>query len=105
MEEKNCAFQYAAEKWSGMEVVEDKTGITLTEAKALFNKYYPQMVAISEQGERIEVAIWVNMAHESDYNETLIHLNSPEVKDGYLTERQYFSPFKINTPNGTKQKQ
>lgn len=86
---KNCAFQY----YSEYEMVDDKTNLTIEEAKNLWKGYYGDMVEKTKQGKSIEVAIWVNMQHESDYRETLVHLSSPEVKDGKLCELRYYDLF------------
>jgi hypothetical protein len=85
----NCAFQY----YSEYEIVDDKTNLTIEEAKDLWKGYYGDMVEKTEQGKSIEVAIWINMRHESDYRETLVHLSSPEVKNGKLCEVIYYDLF------------
>jgi len=83
---RRCAFQY----WDGRKIVEDKDQLTLDEAKELWNKHYTDMVKKVEEGEDIEVVIWVNMKHPSDYQETLIHLYAPEVRNGSLYEPKYY---------------
>ena len=89
---KHCAFQY----YNGNSVVCDETFLTIEEAKALFNSFYEDMIQeVEERGNNIEVAIWINMKHKSDYNETLIHLSSPQVKFGNLCELKYYEPFTI----------
>jgi len=85
----NCAFQY----YDGNKVVSDETKITLEEAKELWNKYYDDMVEKTTDGLDIEVAIWINMKNDSDYRDTLIHLSSPEVRNGKLYEPKYYELF------------
>jgi hypothetical protein len=70
-------------------MVEDKGELTLEEAKNLWNEHYADMVEKTEDGEDIEVAIWIN----SDYIETLIHLSAPEVRNGKLYEPKYYDVF------------
>ena len=87
--EKNCAFQY----YDGRIVKVDRFSLTLEEAKQLWNDNYEDMVNHVMDGDDIEVAIWINMANDSDYRETLIHLSSPSVKDGTLWEPMYYNKF------------
>ena len=86
---RHCAFQY----WNGRKMVEDKSELTLDEAKELWNTHYLDMVEKTEEGEDIEVAIWINMQNDSDYRETLIHLSAPEVRNGKLYEPKYYDMF------------
>ena len=92
---KDCAFQYYTTGYDS-KMVEDVTGITIDEAKALFNKHYPQMIARAKSKLEFEVAIWVDMAHDSDYQKTLIYLINPGYESGQLTETttKYFGKFK-----------
>lgn len=86
----NCAFQY----YNGSKVVCDEFDITLEEAKELWNKHYDDMVEkATENANDIEVAIWISMKNSTDYRETLIHLSSPQVKDGKLWEPKYYYKF------------
>lgn len=85
----NCAFQY----WNGRKLVEDKSEITLDEAKKIWNEHYDDMVQQVTDGEDIEVAIWINMKEKCDYNETLVHLYSPDVKNGRLYEPKYYDVY------------
>ena len=85
----NCAFQY----YDGNKVVCDEVEITLAEAKELWNKYYADMIEKTTDGLDIEVAIWINMNEKYDYNESLIHLSSPEVRNGKLYEPKYHDLF------------
>lgn len=86
---RHCAFQY----WNGCKMIEDKSELTLNEAKNLWNTHYADMVEKTEESEDIEVAIWINMQDESDYQETLIHLSAPEVRNGKLYEPKYYDVF------------
>ena len=86
---RHCAFQY----WNGRKMVEDKSELTLEEAKSLWNEHYADMVEKTEESEDIEVAIWINMQDESHYKETLIHLSAPEVRNGKLYEPKYYDVF------------
>ena len=58
VEIKNCAFQY----YNGVDIVFDKSDLTFTEAKALFNENYIDMYNRTKDGLDIECAIWVNMS-------------------------------------------
>jgi len=86
---RHCAFQY----YNGTKVVCDKYELTLKEAKKLWNEYYTDMVEKTTDNEDIEVAIWINMQNNSDYRETLVHLSSPEIRDGKLYEPKYYDLF------------
>lgn len=83
----NCAFQYYTSGLWDSKMVEDVTGITLKEAKALFNKHYNHMLQRAINEDDFEVAIWVDMDHESDYRKSLIHLQNPEYENGCLVEK------------------
>lgn len=83
---RHCAFQY----YNGRTIVCDADNLTIEEAKELWNKHYDDMVEKSADGEEIEVAIWVNMESEGDYRDTMIHLSSPEVRNGMLYEPKYY---------------
>ena len=86
---KHCAFQY----YNGYKVVCDKYSLTLEEAKELWNEHYADMVKRTTDGDEIEVAIWINMQNDSDYRETLVHLSSPEIRNGKLYEPKYYDLF------------
>jgi len=86
-EPKNCAFQY----YDGIAAIEDKAGISISEAKELFNFHLPDMVERTKNGGEIKVALWINMRNNSDYSETLIHICEPEVdKYGNLWEKKIY---------------
>ena len=86
---RDSAFQY----YNGRRVVCDKFNLTLEEAKNLWNEYYYDMVKEVAEGSDIEVAIWINMKNEIDYNETLVHLHAPEIREGKLYEPKYYGLF------------
>lgn len=86
----DCAFQYSKD---GLVIV-DRSCITLNEAKALFNEYYDEVV--DDDWNNVEIAIWINMDHPSDYKETLIHLHNPYIINGELTETVYYPKFKLD---------
>ena len=86
---RHCAFQY----YNGRKVVCDKYNLTLDEAKELWNEHYADMVEKTTDGEEIEVAIWINMRNDSDHRETLVHLSSPEIRNGKLYEPKYYDLF------------
>ena len=86
---RHCAFQY----YNGYKVVCDKYSLTLEVAKELWNEHYADMVKRTTDGDEIEVAIWINMQNDSDYRETLVHLSSPEIRNGKLYEPKYYDLF------------
>ena len=86
VEIKNCAFQY----YNGVDIVFDKSDLTFTEAKALFNENYIDMYNRTKDGLDIECAIWVNMKNSNDYVETFLHLSSPDYDCTGLYEKRRF---------------
>lgn len=83
---RHCAFQY----YNGYRIVSDETELTLEEAQELWNNHYDDMITQAEEGADIEVAIWINMV-DGNYEQTLIHLCNPEVRQGKLYEPKYYS--------------
>ena len=79
---KNCAFQYSTER----RIIEDQSHLTLDEAVALWVKYIDDFKLKLNNGDNPEMAIWINMKHDSDYHTTFKHLHADSciVKDGYL---------------------
>ncbi len=71
----DCAFQY----FNGVKIVHDYTGLTLQEAKDKYNDNLEQMITDIKGGFQIEVAIWINMKTEIDFNDTLLHLSSSDI--------------------------
>lgn len=96
MEQKNCAFQFVVTTgrfFKDIEIVEDKRGLTLSEAKELWNKYYPEAKKHIKSGDSIDMAIWINMTDEYSFGEKLHHIGSDAELDGnYIVERsvKYF---------------
>lgn len=92
MEEKNCAFQYAT-KTTGffgiIDIIEDQTEITLSEAKELWDKHYPGLRTLIQRGTHTgEMVIWVNMTDKYSFREKLHHIsNDAEVEGDYIIER------------------
>ena len=88
-EERNCAFQY----YNGRIVKIDKTDLTLTECKKLWEENYDSIVKNTKDDVNdVEVAIWINMKNNSDYNEKFLHLISPKVdEDGDLWVKKIYT--------------
>ncbi|MCR9263345.1 MAG: hypothetical protein NXH86_04265 [Flavobacteriaceae bacterium] len=89
MEEKNCAFQY----YNGTKVMVNEVELTLGEAKELFNENYDDMIEQTNNGYKIEAAIWIDMKDKYDYHKTLIHISNPLVENGVFYEKAYIQPF------------
>jgi hypothetical protein len=100
--EKNCAFQYAKNRFMGSEMVCDKSELTLDEAKALWNEYYPDLAKHINGGMTGEMVIWINMANAHSYGETLQHISTDAESNGvdiWETRRTYFTrEFKTKEP-------
>jgi len=102
---KNCAFQYYLQDGT---LICDKTGLTMGEAKSLFNEHYPDMISKVKRGYVIEVAVYQNGKDETSYGEKLIHLSDPEIERGifgsgdtlFETTKTYFRPFNQPKPKG-----
>src|SRR4051812_15395306 len=83
--EKNCAFQYAkitGQIFRNTKIVCDKSGLTLDEAKELWNQYYPDLAKHIKYGETGEMVIWINMENEHSYGEKLCHISTDAESDG-----------------------
>lgn len=83
--ERNCAFQYAeitGKIFSNTEIICDETELTLSEAKELWNKYYPQLAKHIKNGETGEMALWINMPDKYSYGESLQHISTDAESDG-----------------------
>ena len=93
---KNCAFQYAeitGKIFSNTEIVCDETELTLSEAKELWNKYYPRLAKHIKNDEKGEMAIWINMEDKYSYGETLQYISTDAESDGnniWETKKIYF---------------
>jgi hypothetical protein len=96
METKNCAFQYAKITTGILRnttLVEDKTSLTLQEAKELWNKYYNDCASWIKDGNVAEMVIWVNMEDANSYNDYLQYISTDAESNGYniwVTERKNF---------------
>lgn len=102
-EKRDCAFQYAkihGSMFRRTEIVCDKSELTLTEAKELWNQYYSDFAKhIKDGDDTAEMAIWINMPDPHSYGETLYHISTDAESDGkdiWVTTKQYF-PRNIKT--------
>lgn len=102
MEERNCAFQYAkitGQIFRDTKIVCDKSELTLSEAKELWNKYYSDLAKHIKDGNSGEMAIWIDMVDAHSYRDTLEHISTDAESDGnriWETKRTYFtSHFKV----------
>jgi hypothetical protein len=94
----NCAFQYYHQDGT---IICDETGLTVEEAKGLFNDHYPDMISKVKRGVIIEVAVYVNGKDQTSYGEKLIHLSDPEIEESifgightlFETSKTYYRPF------------
>jgi len=87
-QDKNCSFQYAYTKnriFRDTVIVHDQSGITLDEAKSLFNKYKKEIMGIlknKDDYQSLEAVIWINMPDEFTYGESLIYVTLDFDTDG-----------------------
>src|SRR5690242_18715139 len=94
--ENNCAFQYA--KMNGSigrttNIVCDKDSLTRDEAEALWNEYYPDAANHIHNGGEVEMVIWIDMNHNSDYDKYSHWIGTDAESDGvriWETKRTYF---------------
>lgn len=104
MENNNFAFQYAVVKGSffrDIEIVHDQSELTLSEAKELWNKYYPHLREHIKNGNTGEMCIWINMSDPYSYGDKLYHISNDAIVEGdYIVEttKTYF-PITISTSN------
>jgi hypothetical protein len=97
MIKKDCAFQYAKMRegiFRDTKIIEDKSELTLDEAKELWKKHYPDAASWIKEGNSAEMVIWVNMVDSSDYRDTLEYISTDAESDGvniWVTERIYFT--------------
>ncbi len=85
MEERNCAFQYAElEKgiFRNTNIVEDKTSLTISEAKGLWNKYYPRAAKHIYHDGMVEMVIWHEMNSPTSYGNSLEYISTDAESDG-----------------------
>ena len=94
---RNCAFQYAeitGKIFSNTEIICDEVELTLSEAKELWNKYYPRLAKHIKDGGTGEMALWVNMKDKYSYGESLQHISTDAESDGFNiweTRKTYFT--------------
>lgn len=96
-QKRDCAFQYAKiNKLKEIIIVEDKTKLTLDEAKQLWNKYYEDAAKWIKNGNTLEMGIWVNMSTPHSYVELLQYIPTDAESDGvsiWETKRLYFKKY------------
>lgn len=98
-ETRDCAFQYAKMKdgiFRDTKMIEDKTELTLEEAKELWNKYYPDAAKWIKEGNTVEMVLWINMDTPHSYNESVQYISTDAESDGvniWTTVRQNFYKF------------
>jgi len=104
MEEKNCAFQYAKMTeciFRDTKIVEDKSELTLEEAKKLWNQHYIDAAKWIKDGNTVEMVIWINMETPESYGDTLQYISIDAESDGFLiweTKKKYFNKYpSVNT--------
>lgn len=93
-QERNCAFQFAYTRpWVGTKIVEDKTELTLDEAKELYRQHKPFIIKLlQDKVESLEAVIWINMTTPNDYGDHLIYITYEFETDGreiWQTIREY----------------
>ena len=97
MEEKNCAFQYAKMRdgiFRDTTMVEDKTGLTIAEAKELWNAHFKDAAKWIKDGNTVEMVIWINMTDSHSYGDTLQYISTDAESDGidiWETKKTYFT--------------
>jgi len=82
--EKDCCFQlYIDGK------ITDSGPITKEEGLMLLMEHKQQFVDACIRGKLAEMALWINMADESSFRETHVHIHSDDmiVRDGELYEQ------------------
>ena len=98
-QEKNCAFQYAKMTegiYSNAKIVEDKSELTLDEAKKLWNSHFADAAKWIKEGNTVEVVIWINMATPQSYGDTLQYISTDGESDGvsiWETKKSYFKQY------------
>lgn len=77
---KDCAFQYFAEG----HMIEDTGLISRDDAEQLWEEHGPDFTKQAERGEEAEMALWVEMQYEGNFQRTAKRVSSVEVivKDG-----------------------
>jgi len=102
-QERNCAFQYAKMRDSifrDTKIVEDKSELTLDEAKQLWNEHFNDAAKWIKEGNTVEMVIWIDMATPQSYGDTLSYISTDAESDGraiWETKRSYFNVFRLET--------
>lgn len=83
-EKKDCMFQYATSyKYINTDIYEDTDLITLSEAKALWNKYKPQFISqLQDDTSSPEMVIWTDCESSTDYATELYYADNDTKTDG-----------------------
>lgn len=96
-EERDCAFQYAKVYGEFMRrtvIVCDETGLTLEEALALWEKYYPDCAKhIKDPDNTAEMVIWIDVLDKYSYGKHLYYISTNAESDGHdiwETTKSYF---------------
>lgn len=96
--EKNCAFQYVKMSngiFKDIKIIEDKSELTLNEAKQLWNLYFSDAAKWIKEGDTVEMVIWINMSTPESYGDTLVYISTDAESDGvsiWETKKSYFKP-------------
>jgi len=94
-------FQYAVgHRLINNEILQDTDLITLTQAKKLWNEYLPDFIGRreNERGDP-EMAIWINCDNNTDYSDTLEHIDFESVIEGgklYEIKKREIKAFEEN---------
>lgn len=76
-ERKDCAFQFIVQySYGAFENYEDTGLITLDDAKKLWEKWLPTFIRHLQGADSPEMGIWIGMKDETDYRESIGHLDS-----------------------------
>lgn len=101
-QERNCAFQYAKMRegiFRDTKIVEDKTGLTVDEAKALWNEHFEDAAKWIKEGNTVEMVIWNQMDSPQSYGKWLEYISTDAESDGksiWETKKiQFTTQFKI----------
>ena len=78
------------------EIVCDEDSLTLDEAKAMWNKHYSDAAQHINDGNTVEMALWVDMKSPGNYHKTLAHISTDAESDGvgiWEGRRDHFTKF------------
>lgn len=92
MEQRNCAFQFVGNS----KIIENKVGLTLSEAKELWNKYYRVAAQDIHYGNTVEMVIWINMENEFSFGEYLQYIDHNAESDGkriWVTKKVFYDDY------------